>query len=397
MAVDTGIAARTELVAGRGARAAAPAFVSIIMPCLNEEAAVAGCVERALGWLRATQTRGEVIVVDNGSTDESAKLAAAAGARVVSESAAGYGHALLRGIAEARGDVLVMGDCDGTYDFGDLTRLVEPLRDGYDVSIGNRYTGGIASGAMTWSHRYIGTPVLSMLLKVFAGVRHGDSQCGLRAFTRRAADALQLRSGGMEFASEMLLKASRRQLRVAEVPITYDVRIGETKLRTMPDGWRHLRFLLLATPTWLYMIPGLLLVALGITTVIWSLLPSESMEVGQFHWQPVFAGPVFLIVGINALALGFVSRMHTDGMGLTSEGPLSRFYRRWMSFERVAVTGVLLALAGVAVDVVLFWLGEVRGVLLDNRQALAALAQTSIIAGANLVLAGALGGLLRND
>ncbi len=397
MALEARSTVRPNLGSARVAREPAPSFVSIIMPCLNEEAAVTDCVEQALGWLNATQTRGEVIVVDNGSADASAARAAAAGARVVNESARGYGHALLRGIAEARGDVLVMGDCDGTYDFGNLTALIQPLRDGYDVSIGNRYSGGIAQGAMTWSHRYIGTPVISMLLQIFAGVQHGDSQCGLRAFTRRAVEALDLRSGGMEFASEMLLKASRRHLRVAEVPITYEVRIGETKLRTMPDGWRHLRFLLLATPTWLYLIPGLLLAALGIATVAWSFLPSRSVDVGQFHWQPVFAGPIFLIVGINALALGLVSRMHTDAIGLTSPGPLSRFYRRWVSFERLAATGGLLVLAGVAVDIMLFWLGEVRGVLLTDRQALASLAQMSIIAGANLVLAGGLGGLLRND
>ena len=377
-----------RLVARQPEGARAQCDVSSVMPCLNEEEAVASCIAKARRWLAAAGKDGEVIVVDNGSTDRSVERAEAAGARVVHEPARGYGYALLRGIAESGGNVIVMGDCDDTYDFEDLTALVEPLSDGYDISIGNRYSGGIASGAMTWSHRYIGTPVLSWLLRVFAGVRHGDSQCGLRAFTREAADAMQLRTGGMEFASEMLLKASRLNLRVAEVPITYSVRIGDAKLRTVSDGWRHLRFLLLATPTWLYSIPGLLLSILGIATLAWTLFDPP------LDWQPVFAGPIFLAVGVNALALGLVSRLYTDAAGLTNEDAMSRLYRRFLSFEKLAVFGFLAAVGGLAIDLVLFWLGEVRGTLLVDREALAAIAQTGIIIGVNLILVGALGGLL---
>lgn len=396
MASDVGVIASAPARVTPVQRRPAAGFVSIIMPCLNEEGAVAACVRQAIGWLASTRTPGEVLVVDNGSKDRSVEEAEAAGARVVHESARGYGHALLRGIAEARGDVLVMGDCDGTYDFSNLEALIDPLRDGYDLSIGNRYSGGIARGAMTWSHRYIGTPAISTLLQVFAGVRHGDSQCGLRAFTRRAVDTLDLRAGGMEFASEMLLKAARRGLRIAEVPITYDVRIGEAKLRTMEDGWRHLRFLLLATPTWLYTIPGIVLVALGLATLGWS-FAVDAQHVGGFGWQPVFAGPVFLIVGVNALAMGHVSRLYTDSIGLTNVSALSRSARRHVSFEALAIAGVLSVAAGLGIDLALFWIGEVRGVLIQERQALAAVAQTSIIVGANLVLVGALSGLLSRD
>lgn len=372
-------------------------FVSIVMPCLNEEEGIGPSIENARRWLAATGTNGEVIIVDNGSTDRSMEIAEAAGASIVYESARGYGHALLRGIAEARGDIIVMGDCDGTYDFANLSPLIEPLRNGYDIAIGNRYAGGIAKGAMTWSHRYIGTPVISRLLQMFAGVKHGDSQCGLRAFTRDAVDILDLHAGGMEFASEMLLKASRRDLRIAEVPITYDVRVGEAKLRTMTDGWRHLRFLLLATPTWLYTVPGILLTVLGLATIGMSVLSAGEVGGGVFSWQPIFAGPILLVVGVNALAIGHVSRLYTDSIGLTNDSRMSGIYHKYLNFEQLAVAGILLVIAGLGIDGVLFWIGEVQGTLLAERQSLAALAQSMIIIGANLFLVGALGGLLRSE
>ena len=212
------------------------------MPCLNEEASVQTCVAKACNWLQRSGYAGEVLVVDNGSTDASPQLAADAGARVLHESVRGYGAALRRGFAEAHGEWLVMGDCDDTYEFSDLDSLIAPLEAGADLSIGNRFAGGIATGAMTWSHRYIGTPAISLLLRAFTGLRVGDSQCGLRAFTREALDRLALETNGMELASEMILKAARRGLNVAEVPVPYSERQGEAKLNTFRDGWRHLRF-----------------------------------------------------------------------------------------------------------------------------------------------------------
>lgn len=227
-----------ERTYGRPAAARAtgrtPATISIVMPCLNEEQTVATCVRKALSWLERSPYSGEV-VVDNGSTDRSAELAAAAGARVVHEPRPGYGAALRRGFAEGTGDWLVMGDCDDTYDFSDLAPLMKPLAEGYDMAVGSRFAGGIAPGAMTWSHRYIGTPVISFLLRMFSGLKVGDSQCGLRAFTREALDRLDLRTDGMELASEMTLKSARRGLRVADIPVPYDIRLGEAKLNTMRE------------------------------------------------------------------------------------------------------------------------------------------------------------------
>ena len=194
-------------------------FISIVMPCLNEKETVEICVRKGLGWLERTGNAGEVIVVDNGSDDGSPDLAAAAGAIVVHEAVRGYGAALRRGFREARGEWLVMGDCDDTYDFSDLDDLMAPLATGTDMVVGNRHDN-IKPGAMTWSHRYIGTPVISMLLRMFTGLKVGDSQCGLRSFTREALNRMDLHTDGMELASEMVLKAARRDLKVAECGIT---------------------------------------------------------------------------------------------------------------------------------------------------------------------------------
>jgi glycosyltransferase involved in cell wall biosynthesis len=361
-------------------------FVSIVMPCLNERETVATCVSKAVGWLERADMQGEVLVVDNGSTDGSPELALEAGARVVHESTRGYGAALRRGFAEAKGDWLVMGDCDDTYEFGDLDSLMAPLWQGADLSIGNRFAGGIAPGAMTWSHRYIGTPAISFLLKLFTGLKVGDSQCGLRAFTREALDRLELSTDGMELASEMILKAARRGLNVADVPVPYAERLGEAKLNTLRDGWRHLRFLLLSSPNHLFTIPGTVLTLLGLVILI-AALPNDEISIGDLTWQPVFAGSIFLVVGVNALLLGFASRLYTFSRGITNEDRLIRFYYRYLGLEVFVVLGLLLIGAGLALDAVFL--------IMDNHHlSLAAVAQALTILGANTMLVGAMTSLL---
>ena len=363
-------------------------FISIVMPCLNESASVVTCVSKATGWLARSGYQGEVVVVDNGSTDGSPELASQAGARVVFEPVRGYGSALRRGFREAKGDWLVMGDCDDTYEFGDLDALVAPLDSGADMSIGNRFAGGIAPGAMTWSHRYIGTPAISLLLRVFTGLRVGDSQCGLRAFTRDALDRLALNTDGMELASEMILKAARRGLVVADIPVPYAERLGEAKLNTFRDGWRHLRFLVLASPNYLFTVPGVLFTVLGLIILI-AAIPSSRIEVGSWTWQPVFAGSIFVVVGINALMLGFASRLYTSAVGLTNEDALMRFYKRYLSLEFFVVGGIVLIAAGFVLDVVLLIVDPG-----DLNIGIAAIAQTLIVVGANAGLVGALTSLL---
>ena len=363
-------------------------YVSIVMPCLNERETVARCVRKALGWLEHSGHLGEVLVVDNGSTDGSPQLAEAAGARVVFEAVRGYGSALRRGFREARGAWLVMGDCDDTYEFGELGPLMAPLYSGADMSIGDRFAGGIAPGAMTWSHRYIGTPAISFLLRMFTGLRVGDSQCGLRAFTRDALDRLELSTDGMELASEMILKAARRGLKVADVPVPYAERLGEAKLNTFRDGWRHMRFLLLASPNYLFTLPGVFLTLLGLAILI-AALPKSRIEIGAWTWQPVFAGSIFVVVGINALLLGFASRLYTSVLGITNEDAMIRFYRRYLGLEVFVAVGLLLIVAGMMLDVVL--LVADSG---EYKLSIAAIAQTLIVVGANAGLVGALASLL---
>lgn len=365
-------------------------FVSIVMPCLNEKETVEICVRKALGWLERSGHPGEVIVVDNGSTDGSPELAAAAGARVVFEPVKGYGSALRRGFLEASGDWMVMGDCDDTYEFAELDPLMAPLYAGADMSIGNRFAGGIAPGAMTWSHRYIGTPAISFLLRMFTGLRVGDSQCGLRAFTRPALERLELNTNGMELASEMILKAARRGLKVADVPVPYAERLGEAKLNTFRDGWRHLRFLMLASPNYMFTLPGTILTILGLIILI-AALPNDSIEIGGWRWQPVFAGSIFVIVGINAIMLGFASRLYTSARGITNEDAQVRFYKRYLSLEVFVALGIVLILVGIGLNIYL--LVSDPG---THNISVAAVAQTFLIVGANIGLVGALASLLEN-
>ena len=219
--------------------------VSVIMPCLNEEASLKGCIDEALGAMRAMQVTGEVIVVDNGSTDASIEVAMESGARVVVEGNRGYGSACRRGLHEARGRYLVLGDSDGTYDFGMLHQFVHPLRNGVDVVLGNRLTQDLEAGAMPWLHRRIGNPFLTNVLNLFFETGVSDAHCGLRSISREAYSTMNVGAAGMEFASEFLIEAIRNSLRIAEVPIRYRRRSGgEPKLRAFRDGWRHLRLML---------------------------------------------------------------------------------------------------------------------------------------------------------
>ncbi len=361
--------------------------VSIVLPCLNEEETVAACVEKSLSWFETAGVSGEVIVVDNGSTDRSREEAVRAGARVIDEPHRGYGAAHLRGFAEARGKVIVMADSDDTYDLLHLDPLIEPLHQGYDMTVGNRM-GDMEPGAMTWSHRFIGTPAITLLLGLFAGARLGDSQCGLRAFTRGAYERMDLRSPGMELASEMILKAFRRGLKVAEVPIPYAVRKGESKLSTFRDGWRHLRFLLLHTPLYLFLVPGALLVLLGMLSLGLTFGPSEGVAIGDLNWQPVFAGGVLLIIGANSLMIGIATHVYAESTGIITEDWLTRFYRRYFTLERVLGLAAALFLAGLAMDGLLFYQWVSGNDLGISTAGVAALAQSGVVVGANVALGG---------
>jgi len=367
--------------------------ISVVMPCLNEEDSIAICVQKAKEWLERSGYRGEVLVVDNGSTDRSRELALAAGARVIEEPRRGYGRAYLTGIPQAQGKYIIMGDCDDTYDFTNLEPLIAPLRDGYDLVVGNRYAGGIRPGAMTWSHRYIGTPVITFLLRTFTGARLGDSQCGLRAFTREAYQRLGLHSTGMEFASEMILKAMRRRLRVAEVPIPYFPRVGEAKLNTFRDGWRHLRFLMLFTPAYVFTVPGLILSLLGAIGMATALLVSPGSIDAWPDWPTVFLGPMLLVVGINALLLGLAAHLVASSKGITGKSRLSTLYRQHFSLEAFLVAAGALILAGVGLYT---FLTPALDSPLQEAQ-IGALAQSLMVVGVDVVLVAFLLGLMKTE
>lgn len=361
--------------------------VSIVMPCLNEEQTVGICVSKAQHWLSTSGMRGEVIVVDNGSTDRSVEFAEAAGARIIHERRRGYGQAYLRGFAEARGEFIVMGDSDDTYDFSDLTGLIEPLRGGADMVLGNRFTGGISKGAMPWAHRYVGSPIINFVIRLFFGTRIGDSQSGLRAFRRTVTDTLGLRSSGMELASEMIVSASRAGLIITEVPAAYNLRRGESKLNTLRDGWRHLRFLLLAAPDFLFTLPGLAMVAAGVLTTILSFLSPSGVAIRSVTWQPVFGGTILVAIGANSLLFGVAAKLYGASHGLLNEDRWVRLYRRWFRLEAVLLLAGVLFVSGLAVDLALFVVWASRSQLGIGLQ-LAALAQTLLIVGAELGMAG---------
>ena len=362
--------------------------ISVILPCLNEAVTVAASVRAALLGVARTGLPGEVLVVDNGSTDDSAALAEAAGARVVREARPGYGAALRRGFAEARGRLMVMADADDTYDLAELAALVAPLHDGYDLVLGNRLAD-VQPGAMPWLHRRIGTPVISWLLRRTYGVRIRDSQSGFRAFTRPAVDRLRLRSSGMELASEMIAKAATQGLRIAEVPSSYGPRQGESKLRTLRDGWRHLRLILLLTPALLYVLPSAILLMLGILTFVLGFTAS-SADIGGLRWQPVFAGPIFSVLGVSGLAFGLVAHRRLVQAGLARPSRwLARAYPL-VHLETALALAVLAVLGGVGIDAYIFvqWVG---GAASTAGAQLAALAQALIISGVNLAFIGFLG------
>jgi glycosyltransferase involved in cell wall biosynthesis len=367
--------------------------VSIVLPCLNEEATVAECVEKGLQWFATAGVRGEVIVVDNGSTDRSRDEASRAGARVIEEERRGYGAAHLRGFAESRGNIIVMADADATYDLLALDPLIAPVREGYDMAVGNRMKG-MEEGAMDWSHRFIGTPAINLMLSIFAGSRINDSQCGLRAFTREAYEAMDLRSSGMELASEMILKSYRRGLKVTEVPITYAVRKGESKLNTVRDGWRHLRFLLLYSPLYLFLIPGIVFLGLGLLSLAITLGASGGLEVGGLTWQPVFAGGILLIIGTNALMIGSATHLYAASRGLIIEDRLARFLRRELTLERVLGFAGVLLLVGLGLDLLLFYEWVTGSDLSVSTAGLAAIAQSAIIIGTNVAFGGFLAALM---
>ncbi len=322
--------------------------ISVVIPCLNEEEAVGRVVDQAFEGIRRSGRTGEVIVVDNASTDASAEVAAAHGARVVTEKRRGYGSAYLAGLAAVEGEYVVMGDADETYPLQELGPFVDKLEAGDDLVIGSRFEGKIHGDAMPFLNRFVGNPILTGLLNVLFGVKVSDAHCGMRAIRRDALGTLELHSTGMEFASEMVFKAYRRELTVSEIPIDYYPRVGESKLNRFGDAWRHVRFMLLYSPSWLYLYPGAAFLLLGLGGML--ALATGPIDVFGRSWQiHTMLGFVALtLIGAQIIQLGVFARTYARER-IGERDPLLDRIGRHLKLEHGLVAGgilVVLALAG---------------------------------------------------
>jgi glycosyltransferase involved in cell wall biosynthesis len=325
--------------------------LTILMPCLNEAETIATCVKNASRYLSSSRIRGEILIADNGSTDGSQEIARRLGARVVSISERGYGAALIGGIEAARGRFTIMGDADESYDFSRLDGFVAKLREGDDLVMGNRFKGGIAPGAMPPLHRWLGNPVLSCIGRVFFQAELGDFHCGLRGFNTRVIRDLKLRSRGMEFASEMVVRCRLARMRIGEVPTTLskDGRSRRSHLRTWRDGWRHLRFLLIFSPRWLFFYPGLALLIVGVALSVLLLpgpvhiAPSISLDIHTF-----LVGAVTSLIGMQCISFAVVVRRYAAARGLLPRSEVVERFLVPLTLERVLLFALLIGLIGFA-------------------------------------------------
>jgi hypothetical protein len=322
--------------------------VSVVMPCLNEARTVGTCVGKAVAALEKLGVRGEVIVADNGSSDGSPAIATAKGARVVHVTRRGYGSALQAGIAAARGTFIIMGDADDSYDFSNIEPFIAKLRGGDELVMGNRFRGGIKPGAMPWLHRYIGNPILTGILNLFFRTPIGDAHCGLRAFRKAAYDRLGLTTTGMEFASEMVVKASLNHQKISEVPIVLypDGRDRPPHLRSFRDGWRHLRFLLLLCPLWLYLIPAGLLMGLGLGVMAWLTPGPQTIGGVTLDLHTMLLGALCAFLGYQTLWMWAFAKIHGWTSGLLPPDTFSLRVFKVINLERGLLAGLALLVAG---------------------------------------------------
>jgi glycosyltransferase involved in cell wall biosynthesis len=322
--------------------------LTILMPCLNEAETVGACIEKALGFLKRAGVDGEVLVADNGSTDGSRQVAGAKGARLVQVSEKGYGAALRGGISAARGRFIIMGDADDSYDFAELDAFLGELRRGADLVMGNRFKGGVKAGAMPPLHRWLGNPVLSFVGRLLFKIPVHDFHCGLRGFNARAIRDLELRTAGMEYASEMVVRAALEGLKVVEVATTLarDGRSRPPHLRTWRDGWRHLKFLLTYSPRWLFLYPGVVFLLLGSAVAV-VLFPGPFWLGGiGFENKTFIAGCLCLLVGVQSITFSLLVRRYASRQGYL---PRHRRYANFLdhvTLERLALVALALFAAG---------------------------------------------------
>ncbi|RJO65034.1 MAG: glycosyltransferase family 2 protein [Candidatus Omnitrophota bacterium] len=354
---------------------------SVVLPCLNEEKAIGVCIRKIQEVFKEQGIRGEIIVADNGSTDSSREIASGLGAKVFIEQQRGYGAAYLRGLREALGRFIVMGDSDNSYDFYEIPKFLEPLKKGYDFVLGSRFKGKIKKGAMPWMNRYIGNPILSGMCRLFFKTKLSDIHCGMRSFTKEAFEKMKLKSTGMEFATEMVFSALLNNLKIYEIPIEYFPRHGASKLSPLYDAWRHIRFMLLYCPFWLYFIPGVCGFLLGLV-ILFILLPGPVLFLGH-NWDMHFMifSSVLSILSYQILNLGIYAHTFAINQKLIRLDKFFVFFQRSFNLERGLLLGFIVFMAGLTINVLIFieWFSNNFGALYRIRESI--LAMTLLVIG----------------
>ncbi len=351
-------------------------FVSVVMPCLNEHETVGICIKKAQQTMQTLGIDGEVIVADNGSTDGSQEIARSMGARLVEETEKGYGNAYRAGIKAAKGEYIIIGDSDDSYDFTDIGRFVEKLQEGYDLVMGARFKGKIEKGAMPWLHRYVGNPVLTRILNTFFHSGISDAHCGMRAFTKKAYKKMALQTAGMEFASEMVIKAAMLRLKITEIPITLhpDGRSGAPHLRSFRDGWRHLRFMLLHSPSYLYLWPGAVLFFIGMVGSLFLVFLPIKVGGRIVDMHIMVLSSLMAILGYQIILLGVYARIYAVTQKFIPQGQFLNKMFKIFNLERGLAVGFAIVILGLGLGLMTFfhWLhshgqfGEVRSALLSS-------------------------------
>lgn len=336
--------------------------ISVILPCLNEEAAILSCLLEIKKVAADYQLNIEIIVVDNGSTDKTLSILQEnkkyfAELTIVEEKQRGYGFAYLAGLSKASGDYIFMADADGTYSFSEIPVFVNKLKEGYDLVVGNRFSGAMSKGSMSWSHKYLGNPVLSFLVRLFFKVRIKDIHCGARAIKKSSLSSIILYTGGMEFASEMIIKAAKANLKMVEVPIKYEQRIGESKLNTIIDGWRHLRFILLYSPLALFFLPGFIVFFSGLILMFIFYFYEPSFFGLRFYIHPFFIFSLMIFLGYQLIIFGGFSKVYAiNHFGDRSKAMETLF--KYITIEKTGLIGIALTLIGLFLYIYIFtkWL-----------------------------------------
>ena len=354
--------------------------VSVIIPCLNEEETIGACINKALTSFEVLGLEAEVIVVDNGSQDNSTEIAQKSGAKVIHQQAKGYGNAYLKGFSQAKGKFIIMADGDDTYNLLEIKPFIDKLREGYDFVIGSRFKGKILPGGMPWLNRYIGNPILTGFLNLFFQAHISDAHCGFRAITKDALERINLKAGGMEFASEMIIDVLREKLKIAQVPITYHPRKGRSKLKPISDAWRHMRFMLLYSPTYLFLLPGGFLFGLGLLVLLLLLFGSFSFAGHRFDVHAMVLASFSAILGFQILNLGLYSKTYAHLWGFQRQVSLEKFYKVF-KLEKGIILGLSLFCLGFLAGVYIFYQWFKTGFGALNALRLALFALTFMVIG----------------